>query len=196
MAFFIRLVFPPHEQKLLLRGFKLQLFILYSKFCSMFSVAPLKIKLCKIAVFFFESSKNFFCRLLLSELATHGTDIAVQRWQCGSEQDKGGRTGRRERQSRDALSCQRRWARRRTSAWRRPACSLRTLCRRPPVRGLCRPSASSAGSWSWTLWTTAASTARWRLQSAPGRSRPCGPNWTREHSTRLTARTRPARAPG
>lgn len=162
----------------------------------MFTVAPLKIKLCKIAVFFFDSSKNFFRHLLLSELATHGNYVDVQRWQQESEQENGGRAGRRETQSSNALSCQQRWAKRKTSAWLRPACSLRTSCRRPPVRGLCRPSASSAGSWSWTLWTIAASTARWRLQSAPGRSRPCGPNWTREHSTRLTARTRPAKAPG
>lgn len=35
----------------------------------------LEIRLRKIAVFFFESSKSFFRRLLLSELATHGAYI-------------------------------------------------------------------------------------------------------------------------
>lgn len=111
---------------------------------------------------------------------------------------KEGRSGCREKVSREVhLPAGRgRWARRRMSAMRRPASSLRTLCRHPPARAPCRPSASCAGSWSWTPWTTPASTARSRPQSAPGRSRLSGPSWTRGPSTRLTTRAKPARAPG
>lgn len=82
------------------------------------------------------------------------------------------------------------------SAQLRPASCLRTLSRRAPAKGLCRPSASSADSWSWTLWTAATSTALWRPQSAPGRSKPCGLNWTSGPSRRSTTRTKPAKAPG
>ena len=105
-------------------------------------------------------------------------------------------SGRGTRESVDTVYHQERWVRQRMNVWRKPVSSLRTLCKHLPVKGLCRPSASSAGSWSWTLWITATSTPHSRQQSAPGRSRLCGPNWTKGHSTRSTTRIKPAWALG
>lgn len=112
-----------------------------------------------------------------------------------SEPAKGDEKWKRKKRSPSACRpC--RWARGRMSTWGRPACFSRLLCKLPLAKGLFRRSASSAGNWNWILWTTATSTAPWRLQSAHGRSNPCGPNWTKEPNKRFTTRIRPARAPG
>lgn len=128
-----------------------------------------------------------FCVLLYPEPAEGGVT-------CRCTQQRSGEVTRKKRRS---SACRpTRWARRRTSTWGRPACFSRTSYKPPLAKGLFRPSASSADSWNWILWTTATSTAPWRLQSAHGRSNPCGPNWTKEHNKRFTTRIRPARAPG
>lgn len=117
---------------------------------------------------------------------------SVQFWQRGWSEE---RTEWAEETSENLVPF-REWVRRRMSEQHRPAASLGTLSRRPPVKELCRRSASFAGSLTWILWTTATSTAHWRLQSAHGRSRLCGPNWTKGHSRRSTTRIKPARALG
>ena len=93
------------------------------------------------------------------------------------------------------LTSQGGWARQRTNARCRPDSCLRRLSKRPPAREPCRRSASSAGRWIWTRWTTHISTAAWRQPSAPGRSKACGPNLTRGPGRRFITTAKPAKAP-
>ncbi len=135
----------------------------------------------------------FFHYLFLSELPKHGGTyhiVEVQCWLFGKREEE------KKEERVDTVYYQSRWVRQRMNVWHRPASSLRTLSRHPPVKELCRPSVSCAGSWSWILWTTAASTPHWRLQSPLGKSRPYGPNWTKGHNKRSSTTIKPARAPG
>lgn len=141
---------------------------------------------------------NIFFSLSVLDTFKHGMmrELRLQCWFSKNKGDKAEVEGVTVLGIVDSYFHRGRWVRRRMSARLRPASFLRTLSKRPPAKGLCRLSVFSADNWSWILWTTATSIARWRQRSAPGKSKPCGLNWTKGHSRRSTTKIKPVKAQG